>query len=145
MKSIKVIFASLLLFQTMFSADEFSWIDTQIDAIKLPRIGINNSQMLNIKDPFISYKKTQNQQPNSEVKQTSIKKSNNASIKLSAIINNSALINGVWYKLNQSIEGFIISTITKTTVILIKGDKKLVLTTKDQNKNIKFKQGRIEE
>ncbi|MCK9491031.1 MAG: hypothetical protein M0Q24_02990 [Sulfurimonas sp.] len=153
MKIYKIIIASLLFFQVALSANELSWVDTQVDAIKPARIGMNNSEILKIQDPFIFYKKSSEKSKNKKVAhvaKASIKKSSTTStisaikqtpqsMKLSAIINNSALINGEWYRVNQNIAGFLVSSITRTNVVLTKGSQKLVLTTNDQNKNLKFK------
>jgi len=152
MKTCKITIASLLLFQATLSANELSWVNTQVDAIKPARVGMNNSEILKIQDPFIFYKKKPTKDKNKKVTnvvKSSIKQSSTNSIdttsirpksmKLSAIINNSALINGVWYRVNQNIAGFIVSSITRTNVVLTKGKEKLVLTTNNQNKNLKFK------
>jgi len=153
MKICKIIIASLLFLQTTYSANELSWVDTQIDAIKPARVGIDDSQIMKTEDPFLFFKKnsTKNKSvkistavkqkniikqipsTNNDVKQTPL------TMKLSAIINNSALINGEWYRVNQYVADFIISSITRTSVVLTKGKEKLVLTTSEQNKNLKFK------
>ncbi|EQB40648.1 hypothetical protein M947_02235 [Sulfurimonas hongkongensis] len=147
MKAYKIITASLLLFQVTLSANELSWVDTQVDAIKPARVGMNNSETLKLQDPFIFYKKgSAKNKKATNVAKSSIRKSSDATIKkgpkpmkLTAIINNSALINGEWYRVDQNIAGFMVSSITRTNVVLTKGKKKLVLTTNDQNKNLKFK------
>lgn len=143
MKTYKITIASLLLFQAL-SANELSWVDTQIDAIKPARVSMNNSEILKMQDPFIFYKKKSVEDKSKKI--TSVVKSvdialkqKSPPIKLSTIINNSALINGKWYRVNQNVAGFIVSSITRTNVVLLKGKKKLVLTTNDQNKNLKFK------
>ena len=58
---------------------------------------------------------------------------------LNAIINDSALINGKWYKLNSKIFNYKLSNIKGTTVILTKGKIKVVLTTDSKSNNIEFK------
>lgn len=146
------IISSLIVFETTTIADELSWVDTQVDAIKPSRVGISNFEISKVKDPFIFFKKEtlerKGKKVSNVVKHSSIKKSSTSSkddtkkqvsMVLSAIINNSALINGEWYKLDQSIKGFIVSSITRTSVVLTKGSKKLVLTTNDKNTNLKFK------
>lgn len=154
MKRYNIIITSLLIVQATLCANELSWVDTQVDAIKPPRVGISNSQILKVKDPFIFYKKEspkkQSKKASSGVKYSTIKNSSSSSssintkqssnsMQLSAIINNSALINGEWYRVDQNIAGFTISSITRTNVVLTKGKEKLVLTTNDQKRNLKFK------
>jgi len=148
MRTYKITLASLLFFQATLSANELSWVDTQVDAIKPARVGMNDSEILKIQDPFIFYKKDSAKNKKvTRITKSSIKKSSTNSVeitnkaikpmKLSAIINNSALINGEWYRVNQNVAGFIVSNITRTNVVLTKGSQKLVLTTND--KNLKFK------
>jgi len=130
---------------------ELSWVDTQVDAIRPARVGINNYEIMKIQDPFIFYKKKSDKSKKiTGVVKASISGSSANSVKaslkkkpkpmkLSTIINNSALIDGKWYRVNEKIAGFIVSSITRTNVVLSKGKKKLVLTTNDQNRNLKFK------
>jgi len=151
-----ILIVSVLLSSLMFGADELGWVDTQIEAIKPPRKGMTNSELANAKSPFIflkknrikSDKKASSKAPTQTKKAvtTSIDKSDKVVSKqssknlvLSAVINKSALINGKWYKLDDSVYGYKLSNISRTTVVLTKGKKKLVLTTSDTKQNIKFK------
>ena len=144
MKTYKITITSLLFVQVILSANELSWVDTQVDAIKPARVGINNSEITKVQNPFIFYKKDKDKSDmiSSLVKPGSVNtalKQKPKPLKLSSIINNSALINGKWYKVNQNVEDYTVLSITRTNVVLSKGKKKLVLTTSDQNKNLKFK------
>lgn len=144
MKTNKIIITSLLFFQTILCSNELAWVDTQVDAIKPPRVGMDNSEILKIGDPFIFYKKgSLSKKATSSVKYSATSDAvvvqAPKQMILSAIINSSALINGEWYRLNQTLNGFTIAIITRTSVVLSKGDKKFVLTTSDQNRNLKFK------
>jgi len=154
MKTYTITIVTLLLFQATYSANELSWVDTQVNAIKPARVGMNDSEILKIQDPFIFYKKDSTKdnsrkkspvvkyssikQPASNSSETTVTKTTQ-SMKLNAIINNSALINGEWYRVDQNIAGFTVSSISRTSVVLTKGNQKLVLTTNDQNRNLKFK------
>jgi len=114
MKICKIIIASLLFLQTTYSANELSWVDTQIDAIKPERVGIDDSKIIKVEDPFIFFKKDSKKDKSIKIS-TSVKHKNIVKqipstnndvkqtppdMKLSAIINNSALINGEWYRVN---------------------------------------------
>ncbi len=151
-KHILIVF--LLLSSLLFGADELSWVDTQVEAIKPPRKGMTNSEVARAKSPFIflkknrveSDKKASTKKPSQAKKTTTTDKSGKVASKksvknlvLSAVINKSALINEKWYKLDDSVYGYKLSNISRTTVVLTKGKKKLVLTTSDTKQNIKFK------
>jgi len=153
MKTCKIIIASLLFLQTAYSANELSWVDTQIDAIKPVRVGIDDLKIIKVEDPFIFFKKGSTKDRSIKISTAAkhkniikqIPSANNdikqapPAMKLSAIINNSALINGEWYRVNQYIADFMVLSVTRTSVVLTKGKEKLVLTTSEQNKNLKFK------
>mgnify|MGYP000447948675 FL=1 len=49
------------------------------------------------------------------------------------------MINESWYKKNDKVKGYRIIDITKTSVTLKKGDKKLTLSTNTKKQNLKFK------
>lgn len=153
MKSLILI--TFTLFTVSLNSNELSWVDTQIEAIKPSRKGMSNSDINKVKDPFTFYK---NRAINNYIKKrkiyiksSSVKKSITSSdsnivfeqlkknMLLSAIINNSALINGTWYKLNESVNSFKLISINRTSVILEKGSKKFLLTTNDSKQNLKFK------
>ena len=123
---------------------ELSWVDAQVEAIKPPREGVSDKDISLLKDPFIFLKtkeeKTEEKQHVAaapSVQHTSTKKTMHIKkrptrtqrLKLSAILNQSALINGRWFKLGEKVAGFTITQIDLQKVILQKGSKKLVLTT----------------
>ncbi len=138
-------------------ADELSWVDTQIDAIKPPRKGMSTSSLDKIGNPFIFLQKDEeviekvknNKTRVNPLRSTNTKKSSKPvlrskkelvkRLKLSAIINKSVLINNRWYNINDKIYDYTISKINKKTIILNMGKKKLVLSTEKSTKNIKFK------
>jgi hypothetical protein len=152
-----IVIAFALFLSIAPSANELSWVDTQVEAIKPARKGMNDSELTNIKDPFIFFGKRTKQKYTKSKKKTVMhsitKKSTTSSdstsiiilhqpskpLILSAIINNSALINGEWYKINESVDSFKLSSISRTNVVLTKGNEKLVLTTSDTKRNLKFK------
>jgi len=138
----KTLFISLLLLYTL-GANELQWVDEQINAIKPPREGISKEKTSAIKNPFTSLSKIQKESDKS--KHAFNKNGSNTlakkEIKLSldAIINKSALINGKWYKLNDRIAKYTVSSIDRDIVLLSFKKKTLLLTTKTDNKNLKFK------
>lgn len=145
-----------LLCSNSLSSNELSWVDTQIEAIKPARKGMNEAELNKIKDPFIFYKnrnkKNYVKSRKKPVKYFSASKSTTSSetsndmlkqqskhLVLSAIINKSALINAKWYKLGEHVGSFKLSSMNRTSVVLVKGSAKLVLRTGDTKRNIKFK------
>jgi len=143
-----LILISILFLTVTLSSDELSWVDTQIEAIKPSRKGMNKSEIININNPFI-YLKSKDKQAKINGKRSTrnAKGINNISSKvapkrlmLSAIVNDSALINEKWYNLNDKVRGYKLSSINSASIILSKGKKKLVLTTNNSaSRNIKFK------
>ncbi len=138
---------AILFLSVTLSSNELSWVDTQIEAIKPPRKGMSESEIINVNNPFI-YLKSEDKKSKLKGRRSarSGKGINNISQKvapkrliLSAIINNSALINGKWYNLNDKVRDYKLSSVGRASIILSKGKKKLVLTTNDTSRNIKFK------
>ncbi len=131
---------SLFLLSITLSSDELSWVDEQVEAIKPARSGIDVATISALSDPFISKE---------EIKAEAVKTSKSSSKKtyrakrsrlyLKAIMNNTALINGKWRKLNDKIGSYKISKIAETSVTLTRGSKKITLSTNSRVKNLKFK------
>ncbi len=142
----KNLFLTLFLLSLNLLANELQWVDEQIEAIQPPRVGISESEIALLKDPFIFLKKSDtNTTVNTttttlvttdiQMKKEPIEKKE---LILDAIMNKSALIDGKWYKLNDKIDDLTISDISTTTVTLSKKGKKEILST-NKNKNLKFK------
>lgn len=141
---------ALLILTNPLSSDELDWVDKQIEAIKPPRTGLQNSTINTVKDPFIFLKKNRTEKPKNKkiaskrlntnsknIKKTIVKK--RVTLTLDAIMNNSALISGKWYKVGESLNGYKLKTINPTSVLLTKSGKKLLLSTRSINKNLNFK------
>jgi len=136
------------------SANELAWVDEQIEAIKPPREGLDNKQFSFLKDPFIFLKKNQTLKEEKKstnrskssipagllVSKPSTKKSFYKKLTLVAVINNSALINNKWYRLDEKVGKYTLQQINRTNVILTKGKKMLMLSTRTKNPNLKFKE-----
>lgn len=145
-----IIISFLFLFSVVLSSNELAWVDEQIDAIKPPRKGLSNSAVSNLKSPFIflnkqSAKTVSNKPASSNLSvasstaKTSEPAASNKGLYLDAIMNKSALISGIWYKTNDNVQGYTILDITRTSVVLTKNSKRLVLSTNSTNRNLKFK------
>ncbi len=123
--------------------DSLSWVDQQIAAIKPKRSGISDAKISEITSP-IRYKKI-------DVKE--LEKSDGVTsalanialpapvkpLKVTAIFNKSALIDGQWLKVNSSIRGYKVRRINSDNVLLQSKNKKLKLFIKEKNDNIKIK------
>jgi len=151
--------ASFFIFLTQTYANELTWVDEQVEAIKPARVGVSFSEISRLKDPFIFLVKngaiikakilsSQNLNTLSagakritSITHNTKKPVKSKSFKLRAIINGSALINSKWYKLNQKIRGYTVAEIKLNEVVLTKNGKKLLpsLSTNSNILNLKFK------
>jgi len=151
--------SSILLLTTSYANElksELNWVDQQVQAIKPPREGINNSKLSVLSTPFIfleknkikdkeddkNTKKTDFIPKNSSIVSVSTSKEINKieekKLQVDAIINKSILINGKWYKTNDKVNGYTIRNIGYNSTTLVRNGKELVLTTSFKNSNIKF-------
>jgi len=127
-------------------ANELQWVDQQVQAIKPPRVGITKSELNTIVDPFlyiVKEKKKVTKTPTTKKAQVvrhahSVKKHYSRKLYLEAILNKSALINHKWYKENQRVYGYKLIKINRTSVVLQKQHKKLLLSTVIKHKNLIF-------
>jgi len=132
-----------LRFSTL-NANELKWVDQQIAAIKPPRTGVKMANIAKIKDPFIFTKTTK------PLKKKALKPSKIyhkahkrrryplRRLHLTMTMNNSAKINGKWYKVGAMIHGYKIADIKLSSVMLMHHKKSYVLSTYSK-KTIKFK------
>lgn len=154
MKTHTTIILLYLLFAVL-NANELSWVDEQVNAIKPSREGVGLQSISLLSNPFIFLEK--NRPEKKEKRESNIKSaipvqslasSSNFSViatqptikslELNAIMNKSVLISGTWYKLNDVVQGYLVKTIEQKSVTLSKNGKELVLTTKTKNLNLKF-------
>lgn len=145
---------SFFMFIIQLGANELTWVDEQIEAIKPPRSGVSDSEVNALKNPFYFSEKNilkdstisntnltaspGNSQIRVAAKQSSYTLSSK-DFKLSVIINGSALINAKWYKLNDKIKGFTVLDIGTSEVLLSKKGKKILLSTDSNILNLKLK------
>ena len=140
----KIFLITLVILVSALSANELAWVDKQIESIKPPREGLNSSVIASLSDPFIFLQKKVLSDtkgailPDSPFVLTSEVKTA-PSFRLTAIMNNSALINGKWYKLGDTIEGYKLLAINSKSVNLASKKTKLTLSTQSSSTNLKFK------
>ena len=142
-KTTLLITLSCLLFAGDKAVD-LSWVDQEIAAIKKPRKGISYRAISLLKDPFIFLEKNRSKKREKKTAQKTLpsvipssskacavapkKSAKKKGLKLMAIINNSALINGKWYKVGDHIGNYKIVKVTLDEVTLKSPSKTLVLT-----------------
>jgi len=130
-------------------ANELSWVDEQIEAIKPSRVGVSLKEISRLKDPFIFLhrgKKDEEKEIKLNKKSVVITKTTSTPVIkkvhkglfLEAILNKSALINGKWYKVGDEVYGYKILSIEAKSVELKKNKKRKILTTKSKKTNLKF-------
>lgn len=131
---------------------ELAWVDEQIQAILPARIGISDAVVGSLSDPIKLKKPVRTggvlpigtpvlfAPPKlTSVPKIALPKIIEEPLRLQALINKSALINGKWYKLNDSIRAYTLSEIKFNSVLLTgKADQKLILFLSKQNTNIKI-------
>ena len=136
----------LILAQTLYASDELTWVDQQVEAIKPARVGISEKEIAKIKDPFIflikeDEKTMKNGQKSiKKVRKHShyVKRYHSKRLHLEAVLNKSAMINKRWYKEGQRVYGYKLVQVNRTSVVLQKQNKKLLLSTASKSKNLKF-------
>ncbi|UCM99524.1 hypothetical protein LCX93_08255 [Sulfurimonas sp. SWIR-19] len=136
----------LLLTSQLFS-NNLAWVDEQIEAIKPPRIGVSEKEISRIKDPFIFLHKKNDSKKNKTGKKTvfgahanykKVMQHSTLHFRLDAILNKSAMINGKWYKQGKYIYGYKLAKVGRNSVLLVRKNKKLLLSTKSKSKKIKI-------
>ncbi len=128
---------------SLFANANTDWVDAQIQAIKPPRSGVSHRAINSVKNPFIYvYKKTENDGAAGKKGSTTTDKKtvspSKVPLKLSAVMNNSALINGTWYQVKDKVRGYSLEKIEQDSVLLQSGKAKKVLFITDANPNIKI-------
>lgn len=129
-------------------ANELTWVNEQVEAIKPPRVGMKSREISVLKDPFIFLKRNKSVNKNSSSKKqkvSPISKKNatstvkkKSSLSLNMLMNSSAMINGEWYRVGDKVNGYKISKIELRSVLLTKNKKKLLLSTDTKSKNLNF-------
>ena len=135
----KLLIISTILLSSSLFCNELAWVDEQVEAIKPSRVGMDSSLLTKIHDPFIFLRKPQTQASTSP-KIVSVSKPTKVKqvLILSLIVNNTALINDVWYKIGDKVNGYEIKEIDAKSVLLTNKKKQLLLSTKSSSNNLKF-------
>lgn len=139
----KLLFLTLpaLLFGAQPVQPDLKWVDNEIEAIKPPRKGIAPYKIAGLKNPF-AHQLALNQPPlekTEEMPQIQAAPEIFHPLTLQAVFNeDTALIDGKWYKKDEKIYGYVIQEIGFDAVWLSKKKKKLKLSLFKQNDNIKI-------
>jgi len=142
---------SIVLFAQV-DTNELQWVDAQIEAIKPERRGIEDDVISSLKNPFVSLvveDKKLTKTKKSFKKKKYIKKiyhkkyiklpQDAPKFHLSAILNDSVLINDSWYKVGQKIKNYLIKEVKSTQVTLLKGSRVIILSTDTKNNTLKYR------
>ncbi|HIP20517.1 MAG TPA: hypothetical protein EYG70_05285 [Sulfurimonas sp.] len=148
----KIALTLSVLLSTAILSNELSWVDQQVDAIKPARVGMKSSAVNRIKNPFIFLQKNKTTIDKTGKKVVSkgtkrvgplvVKKEKvktvNKVLVLSAVMNNSAMISGKWYRIGDTVNGYKLNEINRNSVLLSKHKKQLLLSTKSNSDKLKF-------
>lgn len=118
------------------------WVDAQIEAIKPPRQGLSQGALERVTNPFLYTSRV-----SSTPKRTTTKprrttrtdrKTGYPAMKLLAVMNNSALINGNWYRINDKVHGYTVAKVNADSVLLTRYNTKRMLFVSSKSNNIKI-------
>ncbi|MDF1874586.1 hypothetical protein JHD48_02430 [Sulfurimonas sp. SAG-AH-194-I05] len=136
-----------ILLTSLLIANELSWVNEQIKAIKPSREGISKENISEVISPFTFLKKEKKQisknfnsqkATRNRTSKKRAKKYNTTkkTFKLQAIINTSALINGKWYKRYSKVGKYKLTEVNRKNVILQYKKTKITLSIHTSNKKI---------
>ncbi len=132
---LKKLILALLLVTFCFSAlnadSKYKEYDDLFNAINKERKGISEKDVDKTENPFVSADKSLVTEENNNSKA-----SKEEVYVLKGILNNSANINGNWYKLNEKIGEFTILKIKENSVIIGSSGSSLELKLYEGNKNV---------
>jgi hypothetical protein len=134
----------VLVLGTSLLSNELLWVNEQVEAIKPPRKGMDTKELSQIKDPFVFLKKEEKKELAPSLGQNVVSvptkqvKKSQQPLLLSVILNNSVMINNVWYKKGDKVREYTLTEINRNSVLLTSKKKKLLLSTKSSSKNLKF-------
>jgi hypothetical protein len=141
----------IILLHTLLFSSELQWVDEKIAAIKPARVGLSDDLITSLSNPFNS------QEEKEKLKNATIapeksdkvakpyvakpkkrKKAYRSSLKLTALLNSSALINGKWYKRGERVGKYRLSHVGDSYVVLSDKRDKQTLSIKNKKKKLKF-------
>jgi hypothetical protein len=143
MKTFCIIF--IVFITTLNASSDLKWVNKQVDAIKPARSGIADSYIDSLKDPIEpeNIKKestvhTSKTSSSSKIIGKTTKVNYQKPLRLQAVINMSAYINGKWYSINERIRGKKITLIKKNYVVLKYKSRETRLFVNNKNDRIKI-------
>jgi len=126
----------LLISCVCLDADD---IDDIVNKIKKDRVSsINKKELLSVKSPLVKMVKIDKNSTKDSNKTESAIVLRKESFSLDAIMNNSALINGKWYKKGDKIYSYVIKDIMDDSVYLKDGNKTKIIFFKPLENKIKI-------
>lgn len=128
---------------------ELAWVDEQVSAIIPARIGIPEGFINSLRDPMKLKKSVATSLSGSKLLAPPKLGSTSGvlappkvieePLRLSAVMNQSVLINGKWYKTGDNVRNFTLAEVKPNSVLLTgKKDQKLMLFLTKQHNNIKI-------
>ncbi|WP_229770955.1 hypothetical protein [Campylobacter portucalensis] len=125
----KIAFCTLICSISLSAVElpDMSEYDNKFSNLQKTRVGLSDRDILSLTNPFIP-KVSENNQTTQD--------SDLIGKNLEAIILNSAKINGVWYKLGDSIGSYELVNIKNKSVIIKNKEKELELKLNQGNKNV---------
>ena len=110
-------------------------INQQIVEIKPPRTGVNSSDVVKTKSPFLLFKETKDGKKKTYAVKKSVKL---PPLRLESAINKNVKINGKWYKVGDRVRHYTIVSVSAGEVLLKSKTKELKLYQKQKNDKIQF-------
>lgn len=114
-----------------------SWVDAQVQAIQVPRIGASVTSINSLNNPFIF---TYTVKKNHKLIHVAYKHRYHhiRPLRLMLIINHKAMINNRWYNLNDKLRGYKITSITPDEVTLKNRYRIKILSLHKNHNNVKI-------
>ena len=139
----------LVIFTSHLYANKLTWVDKQVAAIKPARVGISNRSVSELRNPFLFLVKHNKQikrkkffkkvvRNSSYIKKDYSDGSYFKKLHLEAIFNKSVMINKKWYKEGELVHGYKLIKVNRTSVLLEKRNRKILLSTMSKSNNLKF-------
>ena len=141
MKTPTLILAAALITISSAAEMDLGWVDKQIQAIKPKRVGIEDSYIANLQNPILLKRVEEVEKPPETEPVYDLNATTSAPdkpLKLFAILNNSALINGQWYKEHDEVRGYTLTRVGSDNVVLSDKEGKLKLFLTEEKDKIKI-------
>ncbi len=113
-------------------------INTQIEEIKPPRVGVSNRAIAKVKSPFLYLKTIKTKSGKTRTVIEAKKRIRLKPLKLESAINKNIKVNGKWYKEGDRIREYTIIKVSGGEAHLKSKKKDLVLYLNNKNDKIQF-------